>query len=317
MIKNILLGGTMRSGTTLMSSILDSHPDITLISDIIKWYWSKVYLEYNTISTPYELDMIFYEMAPHIYHGLHDDQIEKFANGEIRKKIIDKGISYYSIYETLVEFYNTESKIERIVGSKATHVGKIYSKFIEQFEKPLIIHMMRDCRDVYFSHNARVLKLRQKPINRIKVMAERSKNIFVNKVMNKRSSELFNRKSYLFKYPIKIMDDWVFTNSLAFDIKKQHPENIIILKYEDFVSEPEKHIQEVYNKIGITSFDGSINYNNLKDRDGNKFQANTSHNLDIKKISNKNIYHSHKKLSKFETQYYFDNITEAAKSFGY
>ena len=256
-------------------------------------------------------------MAPYIYHGLRDDQIEKFTSGEIRKKIIEKGISYYSIYETLLEFYNTDSKIERIIGSKATHVSKIYSKFIEQFEKPLIIHMMRDCRDVYFSHNARVLKLQQKPINRIKVIAERSKNIFVNKVINERSSGLFNRKSYLFKYPIKIMDDWVFTNSLAFDIKKRHPENIIIVKYEDFVSEPEKHIQEVYNKIGITSFDDSISYNNLKDRDGKKFQANTSHNLDIKKISNKNIYHSHKKLSKFETQYYFDNISEAAKSFGY
>lgn len=317
MVKNILLSGTMRSGTTLMSSILDSHPEITMIPDVIKWYWNKVYLEYNSISTIYELDMILYELAPFIYHGLREDQIQRFTNGDIREKIISRGISYYNIFQTLVEIYNPNDKVSKIIGSKATHVSRIYAKFIEQFESPLIIHMIRDCRDVYYSHKIRVHKISQKPVNRFKKIIEKGKNVLAEKVLNTKSPGLFNRKSYVFKNPLKIMDDWVYTNLTAFDISERYAENIIIVKFEDFVSDPEKHINDIFNKIGISNLGSGINYNDLKDRDGNKFQANTSHNVYLNKISNKNIYHSHSKISQFETQYYYDNISEAAKSFGY
>lgn len=317
MVKNILLGGTMRSGTTLMSAILDSHPDITLIPDIIKWYWSKVYLEYNNISTPYELDIILYEMAPYIYHGLREDQIAKFSDGEVREKIISRGISYQSIFQTLVEIYNSDSEVKNIVGTKATHVSKIYSKFIEQFKNPLIIHMIRDCRDVYYSHKKRVKKLREQPINRFKTAIEKSKDFIYNEVFHTRPSGFYNRKSYLFTFPEKIMDDWVFTNNNAFNIRKNYPENMLIVKYEDFVSNPEHFINMIYNKIDITFRSGDFDYSSLKDRDGKKFQANTSHKMDLNKISNKNIYHSHSKLNRQENQYYRENIADAANHLGY
>ena len=321
MVKNILLGGTMRSGTTLMSAILDSHPDITIIPDIIKWFWTKVYLEYNNISTQYELDTILYEMAPYIYHGLREDQIARFTNGEVRKKIISRGISYHSIFNTLVEIYNSQGEVKDIVGTKATHVSNIYSKYVEQFKRPLVIHMMRDCRDVYFSHKKRVAKLRQQPLNKFKTVIVKSKDFIYNKVFHTRSSGLFNRKSFLFTFPEKIMDDWVFTNINALETKKKYPENILILKYEDFVTDPEHYIKIVYNKIGITFRSGDFDYSSLKDRDGKKFQANTSHKVEVHianvNISDKNIYHSHSKLNEKENHYYKKYIADAASSLGY
>lgn len=314
-MKNLLLSGTMRSGTTLMCSTLDAHPQISMVSDILNWFWSKFFPFYGDITTTYELDKALYELEYYITYGLNKKQKDYFYSKKIKQEIVLNGISSYSLYYVLIKnFYY--SKLKQNIGIKATHQAKYYKYFLDYIPNSYVIHMVRNPIDSYYSH-----KLRTEPnINKVKKIIKNFKTNIGLKIIGERYYYVGLRDytPYIYKYPLKYFDEWVLENMKAAELSKVFKGRVIIIKYEDFLSNVENTLRNIMQVINVEWSNDILDYNKLKDRNGNPFKANTSFKKEkivgfAKTQINKNI----KKLQKEESNYYFKNVHPFAIKMGY
>jgi len=315
--KNILISGTMRSGTTLMCATLDAHPEISLISDILNWFWSKFYPVYGDIQTEYELEKALYELEYFIIYGLNKEQKEKIYNDELKKSIIKKGISSNNFYFSLIEMFYYED-VKNNIGIKATHQAKYYNYFLENLPDSYIIHMTRNVLDIYNSHKKRVRK--EKYMDIIKKDIINIKNNFGKLFIDERYYEMGLRmfSPYVYSFPIKMFDEWVIENEQALAVQKKYPDRVIIVKYEDFVSNVEGVLKKIMDFLSIQWIDGFYEYKKLKDRNGMPFKANTS---SLKKItggfSTESINVGERKITVEEMKYFKKIAKKTAENLGY
>jgi hypothetical protein len=314
--KNILLSGTMRSGTTLMCAVLDAHPDISMVSDLLTWFWKYCFPRYGKMETEYELEWALYELEPHMIH--HQNKIN--ING-LKREVKRKGISYLSLYDTLVEqLYVGELKTIR--GIKSTHAAYHYESFISAMPNAYVIHMVRNCRDVYYSHKRRVAPdpaSRRGILRRVWRLLMFRKNEIGRYLIGKRlllDDRIFY--PFLYKNPIRMVDEWTITAKLTLELGNRYPDRIVIVRFEDLVNDTEKTLRQLIEKIGAVWYDGFYDYAKLRDRNGRQFRANTSFgNRNIQGFSGNYTMRSVEFLTDDEKKYYNNVARETELRLGY
>jgi hypothetical protein len=321
-IRHILLSGTMRSGTTLMCSMLNAHPQISIVSDLLNWFWKRCFGRYGEMNCEYELERAIFELEPYIFHGLREDQKALFRNGTIRRETVRKGLSYLSFYEALIEHLYT-GELGRVRGVKVTHCERYYSTFLETLPDAFVIHMVRDCRDTYYSHKNRVhpnesWRGTAKKFLRAAGTRFASRLLLPSSAYRAYTTGVRLMEPYIFRHPIKIIDEWALTNEIALLIRDRHPGRIAIVKFEDLIADTEEIVKELILRTELEWMPGFYDYGNLRDRSNRPFEANTSfQNQKIRGYSKKRIASSTGKLSREELAYYQNTAHESAKKLGY
>lgn len=309
---HVVLSGTMRSGTTLMGAILNAHSQINIVSDTLTWFFKRCYKQFGKMSSEYELDNALFELEPFMFH-FHN----KYSLIELREQVMKKGISYESIYHSLIELELNE-KLPEFYGIKSTHAAFEYEKIILGMPNSKIIHMVRDVRDVYFSHKHFIGGKSDSFFRNIKKSLQAIKLIVARRIL-KREILLEERifTPYHFEKPLKMGDYWTVSNQLTIDLMNQYPKNIIIIRYEDLIRDVEHEMKKVIRFLGAKWEPDFFKYDNLTDRAKNPWKVNTSFEGTTIGYDKSKIGQSKNKLSDKENEYLSQRCALQLKEFGY
>lgn len=277
----------MRSGTTLTASILNAHPEVCLVSDKLTWFFNEIYYPGMRINTEYKYRNILYKMKPYLeHHG------NNFSIVDVVSRSVDfEKFGLKDLYKLMIELELGKSiATASAFGIKATHSADRYEDIIGLFPESRIIHMVRDVHDVCFSHANFVdkrfysklkyaIKKPKKSFNLFKLKASRLvENFFVNSS----SLDAVYKNPLHFVEPSLMIDYWIESNKKALKLAKIYPDNILIVKYEDLISDNENAIKNILEFCSLNHHSLCFDYENLKDREDKKWEANSSFSTNVR-----------------------------------
>lgn len=293
-MKHIVISGSMRSGTTLTASILNAHPEVALVSDKLTWFFKRVYYPNSNFNTNYRYKNLLYKMKPYMDHHKNS-----FTIDDVAKRLANiSELDFKKLYRVLLELEIGKSiGMSSAFGIKSTHLVERYEDIIALYPETRIIHMVRDIHDVYYSHSNFAKK---SLLTRMRGAVKDPKEVFgffrrqicrfVGRVCSRGTSLDVVYKNPLHFLDIDLMVDyWVDSNSEALRLADIYPENILVMKYEDLLSNNEDSIKRILEFCSLSYHGSCFDYDKLKDRDGNKWEANSSfsrksHGYDLTRI---------------------------------
>ena len=246
----VCITGYPKSGTTLLLSLLDHHPQLVVMPEELKFFdstWPKkndIYALFNVSG----LSAFKPEAASSFndnrdYSCIDYDYFKKTLTQRVRNAKSDKEI-YLAIMETFFEVENNGN-------SKKAHVEKSpnneynFPELYKWFGKKLVIlHVVRNPLDNFVSFR----KKREK------------------------AGRVFTMQQFC--------RDWMFSNLLISEYQKMHRE-VHVIRYEDMVDNPRLVMQKVCAWVGINWSDTLLQ----PTRAGLPWSGNSMHNLNFQGIS--------------------------------
>ncbi|MBC8490035.1 MAG: sulfotransferase [Bacteroidetes bacterium] len=234
----IFIVGNSRSGTTMMARIIGNHPDIFTFNEIhfFEQLWSgykdREYLSKN--ESIKLMSRLIHIQREGYYTKINVNKYWVEAADCIESLIIDQLLPL-KIYEG---FLNNETQLNgKIIPCEHTPRNVFYiSEIIDSFPEVRIINMIRDPRDVLISQ----------------------KNKWKRRYLGDRNTPLYESiRSWINYHPITISKLW---NSSINAVKKMEDcDNILSMKYEDFVSNPVKILKRICDHLSISYHNNMLN----------------------------------------------------------
>ncbi|MEA3446046.1 MAG: sulfotransferase [Bacteroidota bacterium] len=227
--------GRPRSGTTLVQSILDAHPNVMIPAE--SPLILRLYMKYNKLQelNDNSIDELigFIKQQPKIeIWPLNFDQLRKDLQA-------NKGTFNFRNFIKIVykNFQSAFPKKEILVfGDKNPRYSKYPKILLEIFPDAKFLHIKRDYRDHYLSV--------------------------------KKTGLLFSMVTltiFLWKRSIIWLDRF----------SKKHPNQFYTFRYEDFVGKPEFHLNEICKFLNIPYLDELMNFHKAKDKTLNHYKEKT------------------------------------------
>lgn len=202
----IFIAGANRSGTTLLSRLLATHPHIAL-SDVEPNMWTRFYNQYGDLSQPANFERCLSAMLSFngvLALGPDPDRIrEEFSRG---KK------TYGRLFALFQEDY-TERLGKKRWGDKTPKIECFAEAIFAAYPTAKMIHMVRDPRDRYTS-SLGWGRLRNRPLRKLGRLGAGTAR-------------------------------WLHSVSLAERNRKNYPRCYKIVRYETLVSRPEETLREL------------------------------------------------------------------------
>jgi len=319
--QQILVSGSMRSGTTLLSSVLNAHPEISLIIDKINWFWNRVFPYYN-LNYYSELKRALFEQEYFIRIGLDalGMNYNKFVQ-DLLYSVNTKQINWISVYKNI--HYLVTQNTNTIIGDKSTHSSNIYLKFAEE-STGKIIHLVRNPYDVFYSQMKKVSRKRSdiNVVMRKAAMFRKYKNELVVKLLSRDYKHKYHKglmmsKGIFVLDPISIIDYWKQSNMLALEINKRTPEKICIIKYEDLLIDYNNTIKRIMDLLELEYNREYFQFDKLVDEKGIKFNPNSSFPKKLTTIDASRIGNGLENISNIERKYIKEAAGELIKIYNY
>jgi hypothetical protein len=218
--------GRPRSGTTLLSTILDAHLNIIVPfeSSIIINLHSK----YGKI-TKWNKDIL-----AEFYHDL--SQQRKFEGWPMKREVLKadilnspENVTYQELIKTIYlhfKSYYEKEEIE-IIGDKNPIYSFYGKKLLEIFPEAKIIHIIRDYRD----------------------------NILSIKKVN-----------FEAPVTALLAHRWKIANKKIEKLSKKYPNQYYLLKYEELVSDSEQEIKKICTFLNVSFQESMLNFHQAKDK---------------------------------------------------
>lgn len=241
-IQNSFLLSSGRSGSTLLSNILNAHkkilsvPESTFLIVLSKMYGRKNHFTENDYKNIVERIWLRKEEFSKIWN---------INNGELLQSLLDK--KPQKLEEIIHEIYFSYNGA-RAKKSPAIIVDKnpLYFRFIKSIQKNYpkakYILLVRDYRD------------RMASLRKSKFSNQLANNLIKGIAWNKRNRQLF---------------------------KMSTRDNTILIKYEDLVTNPEKTITNICNFIGVSFEPQMLNFHQKETHDYEKIETSEEMNLYI------------------------------------
>lgn len=262
--------GRARSGTTLLQTMLDSHPSLIVPGEscVLMHLKNKYYKcnRWNNETVDVFLEDIFEERKLSRFWNLNVEkirtQIYQIPNNERTFTLLSKivYINYPSIFE--------QNKIQQI-GDKNPIYTLFIKDLIELYPAAKFIHIIRDYR----------------------------------------ANIVSNRDTFTLKNIATLAHAWKYHNKAVEKIKKSNLHKFLLLKYEDLVSQPVAEMQKICDFLNIEFNPNMLDYyitinNNIEDNASLKFQKTHSNILQPVNTNNVELWKTklHKKdliLSEF------------------
>lgn len=241
----IFITGIYRSGTTLVSRILNNHSKLWVTYDSVH-FMRFSYDRYNPISVYKNAEALVNE----VYSRIKKRWDMSFDIDKTLRNLSDSGeLSYRKVYDAIMESLAAQYKGKVSGWGEKTNVcwGQI-PNFLGMFPDGKVIHVLRDPRDVMCSYR----EMTYEPGYAYLDSAFASLHSFESAITFSRS---LDRKSYCF------------------------------IRYEDLVNEPEKMARDVCNFLGIRFEKNMLNAMSFTSRQGKRWTGESSFNRGFNKIS--------------------------------
>ncbi len=204
--------GRGRSGTTLIRTILDAHPNVLVPpeSPIILALWSK----YRTITWTKKTLNVFYEDV------INEPQLKRlwdidFSNFKKELSEVSENASFQEVMKIVYRHYQSPFPKDdiQLLGDKNPIFSLHIEKLLQVFPKAKIIYVTRDYRDNILS---------QKRIHSTMVRTT--------------AALAWHWREYIKKF---------------IQAQKNHPNQILLISYESFSENPTPHLHRICDFIGL------------------------------------------------------------------
>ena len=279
MNKNLFISGMFRSGTTLMARMINSHPNICLASDpyapIFKCYRNEI--ASKIINIKHELN------APLNDYFNDKNQLKVF--NEIQNKSFDIPLFVHNIKE-----------IRNLIEIHAKPYSPLIIPYLNKLNglsyKELIDSGIQIVQKAYGKGNDHWVGIKEVWTNEFSPHFLKSfkfsKVILINRDPRAVVASNFSTKTR--RYPFLFLcRQWRKLADLSFKFKKLYPKNVLVLKFEDIVSNPVSTSKKICSFLEIPYFESISNIKELKDGSNNSWTQNSSYNISERKFNQKSL----------------------------
>ncbi len=231
--------GMGRSGTTLLSALLNQHPEVHATPEAVFLIFFLDAWKNKTRYSENDIDMIFeqiqYFAYTHPFFGWTFD--EKEMKRSMKEFVKDRDVTFHALCSFIYEGFkvdNMDKSGARILADKNPSYLLFADKLSEAFPQAKFIYIVRDYR-------ANILSRKESP--------------------DLRTPEL-RHNAWL----------WKFYNLRALTFMKDNPAKVIMIKYEDLVEHKEREMKRAFTFLGLDPalVRNESQYSNLK-KEGHKF----------------------------------------------
>jgi len=253
--KPVFISGLYRSGTTILTRILDQNENIKSTYDTIH-YMRFSYNKYAPIENNYK------QLIKDTSSRIKDRWNMNLDTTAIFNLLEERNISEASVYNAIMTVFLKIKNNQR--WCEKTNVNwESIPHFLKMFPNAKVIHIYRDPRAVLASYRE---------------MTIHKEN---------------------FMYMDAIFASLAMFNFISLIEIKKNP-NILLLKYEDFVSYPEQYTKKVCSFLDISYNSKMLDVKSYKDKFGKKFDTDSSFTAQKNNIDTSSLDLWKKELSKLE-----------------
>ena len=144
-ISPIFITGAWRSGTTLISRMLNNHPDLEITYDTAH-FMRFSYNKYNPINDKKNVKKLIIDSTQRLYERYN----LKISPNEVLKTINSK-YNYSNIYNCLMKVFLLQKNKKKIWGEKTNLAWTKVPDFFKMYPKGRVLHIVRDPRAVLLS----------------------------------------------------------------------------------------------------------------------------------------------------------------------
>ena len=268
-----------RSGTTLMARMINSHPNICLASDpyapIFKCYRNEIASNISNIK---------FELNDPLHDYFNDENQMKVFN-EIQKKTFDIPLFVHNIKE-----------IRNLISMHAKPYSPLIIPFLNKLNgvtyKELIDSGIKIIQKAYGKGNDDWIGIKEVWTNEFSPhflkSFKSSKVILINRDPRAVVASNFSTKTR--RYPFLFLcRHWRKLSDLSFKYKRLYPNNVLVLKFEDVVSNPVNISKKICAFLEIPYYESISNIKEFKDGSNNNWTQNSSYNISERKFNQKSL----------------------------
>jgi hypothetical protein len=272
MMKQIFLFGFPRSGTTLIRSRISQHPDIYLVNEpeLIFGLRNAGYKTNDQIKITGE---VLQQLGKIGHCKNHLNKLD----GKYVEKLFqnDERLSLKNVYEKLLP----KPQKVKIWGEKSLNNGFFLKELSQLYPDSLFIKIIRDPRSCILS----------------KFKKKRIRNKLNNYYHNKSRKDYWIKNTKNFARHAASWSAWYQITDLEVS-KYIEPNNLINLRYEDFINQPKIYLNTICNKLGISFDEKMIDYDKSQQDQVLLSKAAYAHQNITKKIDRTKTY-SYKEMA--------------------
>lgn len=243
----IFITGIYRSGTTLISRILNNHSKLWVTYDSVH-FMRFSYNRFNPINNKKNAQALVEEIHNRILRRWN----MKFNMDKVLSNVFSFGeVTYPVLYDQIMISLAVQEKRGIVGWGEKTNVcwGQI-PNFIGMFPEGKVIHVLRDPRDVMCSYR-----------------------------------EMTYEPGYAYlDSAFASLHSFESANKLSMSLDR---ENYCFLKYEDIINAPEQTVRNLCDFLGIRFEKKMIDVKSFTSREGKRWTGDSSFNRGFRKISRK------------------------------
>lgn len=279
MYKKLFVSGMFRSGTTLMARMINSHPNICLASDpyapIFKCYRNEIATRISNI----QIDLA----AP--LHDYFNDKNQIKVFNDIEDKTFDISLKIHNINE-----------IQDLISKHAEPYSPLIIPHLKQLNgstyEELIDSGFKIVQKVYGKEDDLWAGIKEVWTNEFTPQFlksfKSSKVILINRDPRAVIGSNFSTKTR--RYPFLFLcRQWRKLSDLSCKYKTLFPNQVLILKFEDIISNPFNIAREICNFLKIPYYESMSNIEDFKDGSNNGWTQNSSYNISEKSFNSKSL----------------------------
>jgi len=304
-MKYIFITGMFRSGTTLFAKSLNTHPDITIASDPLKEFFKSFRNEIFIKNK----DKLIDEKEPFTdnFYNEHQKSKKDISEGNFNIKMENQNIKI--IKENIIKAGEIESSLlmTKIKEINEDNYMKFYKKTMEKI------------KETYGNKETNLIGIKEVWCEEfISTLINTFPNMKCIQIMRDPRAIIASKKagSYMMYPYLFLIRQWRKSCAYAL-INSKKSKNHLLVKYEDFVKNPEKTSKKMCVFLNLKYDKNMILGEKFKDGKGNSWIQNTSYENPSKNITKDSLNKWEIILSKKEIQYIEDLCEFEMKLFNY
>ncbi|MEE2953721.1 MAG: sulfotransferase [Bacteroidota bacterium] len=236
-VKQVFITGSSRSGTTMMSRILNKHPHILSLQEL--HFFNSLYVNSQSKLEKKEAEALLSRLLTIQSEGLFSKN--SHVNNLKAEKLLNKNNNLNSIDVLKLFFqYNLTKSNSEIICEQTPSNIFYFQELLDVFPDSLILNMIRDPRDVMLSQKH---KWKRRYLG--------AKKIPIYEVI----------RSYINYHPILIA--WFWNSSILHYNKYAKNKHTMLVYFEKLLENPEEIISEICRKINIDFTSEMMNIPNI------------------------------------------------------